>query len=53
VDDVVDIIGMWRELLGVQHLCCFFDFPGLTREQMDDQLHLFAAEVLPRLGVGL
>jgi alkanesulfonate monooxygenase SsuD/methylene tetrahydromethanopterin reductase-like flavin-dependent oxidoreductase (luciferase family) len=53
VDDVVDIIGMWRDVLGVQHLCCFFDFPGLTRAQMDDQLHLFAAEVLPRLGVTL
>jgi alkanesulfonate monooxygenase SsuD/methylene tetrahydromethanopterin reductase-like flavin-dependent oxidoreductase (luciferase family) len=53
VDDVVDTIGMWMDLLGVQHLCCFFDFPGLTRGQMDEQLHLFADEVLPRLGVRL
>ena len=53
VDDVVDTIGMWRDLLSVRHLCLFFDFPGLTREQMDEQLHLFAEEVLPRLGVRL
>ena len=28
VDDVVDTIGMWRDLLGLEHLCCFFDLPG-------------------------
>ncbi|MGE0881295.1 MAG: LLM class flavin-dependent oxidoreductase [Acidimicrobiia bacterium] len=53
VDDVVDTIGFWQELLDVKHLCCFFDFPGLTREQMDDQLAIFAEEVLPKLGVHL
>jgi alkanesulfonate monooxygenase SsuD/methylene tetrahydromethanopterin reductase-like flavin-dependent oxidoreductase (luciferase family) len=51
IDDVVDTIGMWRELLDLRHLCCFFDLPGLTREQMDEQLELFAGEVLPRLGI--
>jgi alkanesulfonate monooxygenase SsuD/methylene tetrahydromethanopterin reductase-like flavin-dependent oxidoreductase (luciferase family) len=49
VDDVVDTLGMWCEQLGVRHLCCFFDFPGLTREQMDEQFHLFSEEVRPRL----
>ena len=53
IDDVVDTIGMYRDQLGVEHLCCFFDLPGLTREQLDEQLHLFAGEVLPRLGVHL
>jgi alkanesulfonate monooxygenase SsuD/methylene tetrahydromethanopterin reductase-like flavin-dependent oxidoreductase (luciferase family) len=49
VADVVDTLGMWCEQLGVRHLCCFFDFPGLTREQMDEQFHLFSEEVRPRL----
>lgn len=53
VDEVVDIIGTYREELGVEHLCCFFDLPGLTRGQMDEQLHRFAEEVLPQLGVQL
>ena len=53
VDDVVDVLGMWRDLLGLEHLCCFFDLPGLTREQLDEQLHLFAGEVAPRLGITL
>jgi hypothetical protein len=51
VDDVVDTLGMWCELLELEHLCLFFDFPGITREQMDDQFHLFAEEVRPRLPV--
>jgi alkanesulfonate monooxygenase SsuD/methylene tetrahydromethanopterin reductase-like flavin-dependent oxidoreductase (luciferase family) len=50
VDDVVDILGFWRDLLDLKHLCIFFDFPGLTREEMDEQLHLVAEEVFPRLG---
>ena len=53
VDDVVDTIGMYREVLDLEHLCCFFDLPGLTREQLDEQLHLFAEDVLPKLGVHL
>jgi alkanesulfonate monooxygenase SsuD/methylene tetrahydromethanopterin reductase-like flavin-dependent oxidoreductase (luciferase family) len=51
VDDVVDMIGGMTEALGLEHLCCFFDLPGLTREELDDQLRLFAHEVAPRLGV--
>lgn len=50
VDDVVDVLGMYRELLDLRHLCIFFDLPGLTREEIDDQLHLVAEEVFPRLG---
>ena len=50
VDDVVDTVGMYRELLDLKHLCVFFDLPGITLEEMDEQLHLFAEEVMPRLG---
>jgi alkanesulfonate monooxygenase SsuD/methylene tetrahydromethanopterin reductase-like flavin-dependent oxidoreductase (luciferase family) len=53
VDDVVDVIGAYREELGLEHLVVFPEFPGLTREQIDEQLHLVAEEVLPRLGAPL
>ena len=33
-----------------EHICFFFDFPGLTREEMDEQMHLMVEEVFPRLG---
>lgn len=50
VDDVVDTIGFWRDLLDLKHLIIFFDFPGLTRQEMKDQLHMVAEEVMPKLG---
>ncbi len=50
IDDAVDAIGYWRDLLDLKHLCFFFDFPGLTREEMDEQMHLVAEEVFPKLG---
>jgi alkanesulfonate monooxygenase SsuD/methylene tetrahydromethanopterin reductase-like flavin-dependent oxidoreductase (luciferase family) len=53
VDEVVDGLGRWRELLDLHHVVLFFDMPGLTRQQMDEQLHLFAAEVAPKAGVTL
>lgn len=53
VDDVVDVIGMYRELLGLEHICFFFDFPGLTRAEIDEQFHLAAEEVFPKLGESL
>jgi alkanesulfonate monooxygenase SsuD/methylene tetrahydromethanopterin reductase-like flavin-dependent oxidoreductase (luciferase family) len=50
VDDVVDTIGFWRDLLDLKHLLIFFDLPGLTRQEMKDQLHMVAEEVMPKLG---
>lgn len=50
VADVVDTIGFWRELLDLKHLTIFFDFPGLTRQEMTEQLHMVAEEVMPLLG---
>ena len=50
VDDAVDAIGFWRDLLDLKHLCFFFDFPGLTRAEIDEQMHLVVEEILPRLG---
>lgn len=50
IDDVVDGIGFWRDLLDLEHICLFLDYPGLSREEMDEQLHLIAEDVFPRLG---
>jgi alkanesulfonate monooxygenase SsuD/methylene tetrahydromethanopterin reductase-like flavin-dependent oxidoreductase (luciferase family) len=53
VDEVVETIGLYRDQIGVEHLCCFFDMPGLSRGQLDEQVHRLAEEVLPQLGVHL
>jgi alkanesulfonate monooxygenase SsuD/methylene tetrahydromethanopterin reductase-like flavin-dependent oxidoreductase (luciferase family) len=53
VDDVVDVVGRYRELLGVEYLTLFLEFPGLSREQIDEQLALMAGDVLPRAGISL
>jgi alkanesulfonate monooxygenase SsuD/methylene tetrahydromethanopterin reductase-like flavin-dependent oxidoreductase (luciferase family) len=50
IDDAVDMLGFWRDLLGLKHVCFFFDLPGLTRQEIDEQMHLVMEEVLPRLG---
>ena len=50
VDDVADVIGYYRDLLGLEHICFFFDAPGLTRAEIDEQFELIAGEVMPRLG---
>jgi alkanesulfonate monooxygenase SsuD/methylene tetrahydromethanopterin reductase-like flavin-dependent oxidoreductase (luciferase family) len=50
-DDVADIIGMYDEVLGgLDHLCFFFDLPGLTRGEIDEQFHYIHNEVFPKLG---
>jgi alkanesulfonate monooxygenase SsuD/methylene tetrahydromethanopterin reductase-like flavin-dependent oxidoreductase (luciferase family) len=53
VEEVADILGRYRDEVGVEHFVLFFDMPGLTRAQMDHQLELTASEVLPRLGITL
>ena len=50
IDDAVDAIGFWRDLLDLKHICFFFDYPGLTPRGDDEQMHLVAEEVFPRLG---
>ncbi len=50
IDDVVDGLGFWRDLLDLRHVCFFFDFPGIGTEEMNEQLHLVIEEVFPRLG---
>ncbi|MDY7106487.1 MAG: LLM class flavin-dependent oxidoreductase [Actinomycetota bacterium] len=51
VEDVAEAVGMWHELLGMEHLVLFFDMPGISREAMVEQFHLFADEVMPRAGL--
>ena len=49
-DDAVDTIGFWRDLLDLKHICFFFDYPGVSREEMNEQMHFMADEIFPRLG---
>ena len=53
IEEVTDSIGNWMQLLDLKHLVLFPDLPGLTTGQMDEQMHLLAEEVLPRVGVTL
>lgn len=53
VDEVVEVLGEFREKLDLQHVLLFPEFPGLSREEIDEQLHLLATEVMPQLGVTL
>jgi alkanesulfonate monooxygenase SsuD/methylene tetrahydromethanopterin reductase-like flavin-dependent oxidoreductase (luciferase family) len=50
IDDAVDAIGYWRDLLDLKHICFFLDYPGIGREEMIEQMHLVTEEVFPRLG---
>jgi len=50
IDDVVETLSMYIEELSLSHLICFFELPGLTTEELDRQLTLFAEEVAPRIG---
>ena len=50
VEEVAETIGFYRDLLGLEHLCVFVDLPGLQREEIDEQFHLLAEDVLPALG---
>ncbi len=49
VQEVIDRLGTYRDGLSLQHLICFLDFPGLNREQVDEQLHVVAKDILPAL----
>ncbi len=53
VDDCVDMVSMYRERFGLEHLCLFLDLPGLSRAQITEQIHMWANEVLPKAGVPL
>lgn len=49
-DEVAETLVAYRDALSLEHLCCFFDLPGLTRDQLDRQLTLFAEQVVPLMG---
>lgn len=53
VEDVVEVLGELRDKLDLRHVLLFPEFPGLTREEIDEQLVLLAEEVMPRLGIAL
>jgi alkanesulfonate monooxygenase SsuD/methylene tetrahydromethanopterin reductase-like flavin-dependent oxidoreductase (luciferase family) len=53
VEEVADTIGRWADRLDLKHLVLYPELPGLSQAEIDEQLHLFAEEVLPRIGVQL
>ncbi len=53
IEQVADYLGRFADRLDLNRLLLFPDFPGLSREQIDEQMHLLADEVLPRIGVTL
>ncbi|HVV08295.1 LLM class flavin-dependent oxidoreductase [Amycolatopsis sp.] len=50
-DEVAGQLAGYRELLGLRRLSVSMDALGLTPQQHQDQLRMFAAEVAPRLGI--
>ena len=52
-EEVADHLGRWIDLLDLRHLVLFPELPGLGRERVDEQMHVLAEEVLPRVGVSL
>lgn len=53
IEQVADQLGRFADRLDIQQLLLFPDFPGLSREAIDEQMQLLAKEVLPRIGVDL
>ena len=45
-EECADLLGRYRDEVGVEHVVLFFDMPGLTQEQMDEQLQMTAEDVL-------
>jgi alkanesulfonate monooxygenase SsuD/methylene tetrahydromethanopterin reductase-like flavin-dependent oxidoreductase (luciferase family) len=52
-DEVAEQIAEYRDRLGLRRLSVAMDALGLTPEQQQDQLRMFAAEVAPRLGIAM
>ncbi|MEW1957851.1 LLM class flavin-dependent oxidoreductase [Kineococcus sp. NPDC059986] len=50
-DDVAETIEAYRSALGLELLSLALDGPGLSREVVQEQMHLVSAEVAPRLGI--
>lgn len=52
-DEVAGQLAECRDLLGLRRLSVAMDALGLTPEQQQDQLRMFAGEVAPRLGIAM
>jgi hypothetical protein len=52
-DEVAEQIADYRDRLGLRRLSIAMDALGLTPEQQQDQLRMFAVEVAPRLGIAM
>ena len=53
VENVAEALRTYIDRFGVEHFVFFLDLPGLTRSQIDDQIHVLAERVLPAAGITL
>ncbi len=49
VEEVVDRIGHWQEVLGLDRLAFMFDLGGIPEAAMHDAMDRFASEVAPKV----
>lgn len=47
--DVVDSVGVWHDLLGIDRHLFMFDLGGIDNDSLNASINLFGAEVLPHL----
>jgi alkanesulfonate monooxygenase SsuD/methylene tetrahydromethanopterin reductase-like flavin-dependent oxidoreductase (luciferase family) len=53
IENAAETVRMYIDRFGIEHFCFFLDLPGLSREQMNEQIHLLGEEVLPMAGAPL
>ena len=53
VENVAEALRMYVDRFGIEHFVFFLDLPGLTRSQIDDQIHILTEQVLPAAGIVL
>ena len=53
IENCAAAIRMYADRFEVEHFVFFLDLAGLTRSQLDDQIHILAEQVLPAAGITL
>ncbi len=51
IENCAAAIRMYVERFGVEHFVFFLDLPGLTRAQINEQIHILTERVLPAAGI--
>ena len=53
MENCAEAIRMYADRFGVEHFVFFLDLAGLTRSQLNEQIHILTEKVLPMAGVSL